>query len=152
MSLDNATVKESNNLLKIVILGVGVWLIPFLFSFLFYTPQGTLLISEGFFNSIMSVVLAFMAALAVIYYFKTVSRDFMKEAVWCGIAWFAISIILDLVILVPMAKLEVAKYFSDIALGYVVIPIMAVLVGMLLNDKHSHSKRIYGQIISSKKD
>ena len=152
MSLDNTNVRESNGWLKILVLGVGLWLIPFLISFLFFTPKGELTISTGFFDSIMVVIGALLTAAFLVYYFKTVSRDFLKQAMYCAVSWFVISIVLDLVTLVSMFKMDLGKYFAEIGLGYLVIPIMALLVGFLLNEKHSHSRKVYGQIISSKKD
>jgi hypothetical protein len=45
-----------------------------------------------------------------------------------GLLWLAINVGLDLLILVPLTKMSLPDYASEIALRYLVVPIMAVAI------------------------
>jgi hypothetical protein len=151
MSLDVYDKKDNSPMIRLFGFGFLVWLIPFLVSFLFYTPQGSPMLSAGFFNSIMSVILGIVTAILLLKYFKHITVNYMAEAIKVGIAWLVMSIVLDLVILLPMAKMEIGKYLTEVGLGYVLIFVIAVFAGYLLEEKGAHSKKIYSQIFSTKK-
>lgn len=151
MSLVNMEKKSNSGLFNLFILGLFVWLIPFVVSFFFYTPQGTPIVGAGFFNSIMSVVLAIVTTAFLLMYFKGISRGFLAEGIKAGIVWIVMSIVLDMIFLVTWAKMDLGMYLTDIALGYAVILIVAVFAGILLEEKSEHSKKLYSQIFSVKK-
>ena len=116
-------------ILKMVLLGILLWLIPFLISFFMYSPEGEPLIDLFLFKSIMIVVGAITGAILLIFYFRKLDKDFLKEGIIVGLTWLVISIILDLVILVPMSGMPVADYFTQIGLRYLTIPAMSIAVG-----------------------
>jgi cytochrome c biogenesis factor len=151
MSLEKMEEREYGNYFRLGLFGFIVWLVPFLVSFLFYTPAGTPIVGVAFFNSIMSVVLCAVVVLMVFHYLKPVTQDFVKEAFNVGIAWLAISVILDVIVLLPMSKMTVYTYVTDVALGYLVIPLVALFAGYLLEEKSHHTKKIFSQIASTKK-
>jgi len=124
-----------NKYLKIILYGFIAWLIPFIVSFLFYTREGKLIIDVRFFKSIMVVVGSITAALLLIYYFKKINKDYFKEGIIVGLIWFIINIVLDLVVLIPMSKMSIPDYFTQIGLGYIVIPVMCIMVGAILANK-----------------
>jgi hypothetical protein len=121
-----------NKYLKNLGYGFLSWLIPFLSSFLFYTREGELTIDIFLFKSIMIVVGSVTAAFLLIFYFKTINADYLKEGAILGLTWFGINILLDLLVLIPMSGMSLGDYFAQIGLRYVVIPVMCITVGAAL--------------------
>lgn len=122
------------NFLMIILFGFIAWLVPFVASFLFYTKDG-LTIDIFLFKSIMIVVGSITAAVLLILYFKRITSHFAREGILVGALWFAINILLDLLILLPMSGMSVAEYFTRIGIGYLSIPAMAIAVGTSLANK-----------------
>ncbi|MFA6065099.1 MAG: hypothetical protein WC746_04625 [archaeon] len=151
MNLEHVDERDNSKYIKLIGFGFLVWLVPFLVSFLFYTPQGVLVTSEAFFNSVMTVTGFIVAGTLLLNYMRLFTVDYLKESIQVGIVWFVISIVLDLVILVPMAKMNLVSYFANIGLGYLVIPMMALFAGYLLEEKVNHNKKIFSQVASTKK-
>lgn len=140
------------NYLKLFGFGFLVWLVPFLVSFLFYTPQGVLVTSDAFFNSVMTVVGFVTISVLLLNYLKSFTVNYLKESIKAGSAWFIMSVLLDVAILVPMAKMNLATYCANIGFGYLVIPMIAIFAGLLLEQKTEHNKKILSQVFSTKKD
>lgn len=115
--------------------GFIAWLVPFLAAFLFYTREGKLTIDILFFKSIMVAVGSATAAFLLISYFKKINADYFKEGIRVGILWFAVNILLDLLILLPMSGMAIPTYFMQIGLGYLAIPAMSIAVGTTLANK-----------------
>ena len=122
-----------NKCIKISLYGFLTWLIPFVISFLFYSKDGQPVIDVFLFKSIMIVVGSGTGATLLVLYFKKIKEHYLKEGIIVGLLWFAINIILDLVVLVPMSDIEIGTYFAQIGLRYLVIPIMSVAIGYLLS-------------------
>ncbi|WP_440951917.1 hypothetical protein [Methanococcoides sp. FTZ1] len=124
-----------NKYVRNVSYGFLEWLIPFAASFLFYTQEGDLTIDIFFFKSIMIVVGSISAAFLLISYFKNIDADYFKEGVIVGLVWFAINILLDLLVLIPISGMSISDYFMQIGLRYIVIPVMTITVGTALEYK-----------------
>ena len=118
-----------------ILYGFLAWLIPFVASFLFYTGEGELSIDIFLFKSIMIVVGTFSAAILLVSYFKNINADYLKEGVIIGLTWLAISILLDLLVLIPMSGMSIADYFAQIGIRYLAIPAMCIAVGAALENK-----------------
>ena len=114
--------------LKVGLFGLLIWLIPFVSGFLFYSPQGQLLINQLVFKSIMVVICSLTGAILLIIHFKKVINKYLVEGIIIGVLWFIINIILDVIILIPMAKMTFPDYLSQIGLSYLIIPIMSITV------------------------
>ena len=52
-----------------------------------------------------------------------------------GLSWFAINLILDIFILIPLMKSNFTDYFMSIGLSYISIPVMSITMGYLLHLK-----------------
>lgn len=124
-----------NKYLKNLSYGLLSWLIPFVTSFLFYTREGELTIDIFLFKSIMIVVGSVTAAFLLISYFKNIGADYFREGVVLGSAWFAINILMDMAVLIPMSGMSVSDYFAQIGLRYLMIPVMCTTVGAALKNK-----------------
>jgi len=151
MNLENVDDKDNGKYVKLLGFGFIVWLVPFIVSFLFYTPQGVLVTSEAFFNSVMTVTGFIVAGTLLLKYMSSFTVNYLKESIQVGLVWLVMSLVLDLVILVPMAKMDLVSYFANIGFGYLVIPMMALFAGYLLEGKTEHNKRIFSQVASTKK-
>lgn len=121
--------------LKNVLFGFIAWLIPFISAFFFYTREGKLIIDQLLFKNIMVVVGSVTGAILLVLYFKKIKTDYLKEGIITGIIWFAVNIVLDLLILIPMSGMPVSTYFTRIGLEYLAIPAMAIAVGAALANK-----------------
>lgn len=128
-----------NFITKNVLLGFLSWLIPFAVSFLFYKPGGELIVPYATFKSTIMVVGVISGCYLLFRYFKSVDSDFIRNGVIVGLSWFAINIILDALILIPMMKSTFADYFMSIGLGYISIPVISITMGYLLSRKVKQS-------------
>ncbi len=126
------TIKKN---LRMIIYGILIWLIPFVVSFFFYTKDGKLAIDIFLFKSIMIVVGTASAAWLLISYFKKVKAGFLREGIVVGAVWLGISIVLDLLVLIPMSGMAISDYFAQIGLRYLAIPAMTIAVGTALANK-----------------
>lgn len=121
-----------NNLVRLLLLGLLVWVVPFLAAFGFYDSTGKLTTSYDLFKSSMIVIATLVAAFGLYRYFRKVNSDFMRQSWTAGLVWLATNILLDMIILIPMVKMEYGYYFESIGLRYLQIPIQCVTVGMVL--------------------
>ncbi len=122
-------------MIKNILLGFLSWLIPFAVSFLFYKPGGELVVPYSTFKSTIMVVGTISGCYLLFRYFKVVDSNFIKHGVIVGFSWFAINILLDSIILVPMMKSTYTDYFMSIGLGYIAIPAISITMGYLLERK-----------------
>ncbi len=122
-------------IVKNIFLGFLSWLIPFAVSFVFYKPGGELIVPYATFKSTIMVVGIIAGCYLLFRYFKFLDNDFIRNGVIVGLSWFAINIILDALILIPIMKTSFSDYFMSIGLSYISIPIISVTIGYLLDRK-----------------
>ena len=120
---------------KNIILGFLSWLIPFAVSFLLYKPGGELVVPYATFKSTIMVVGTISGCYLLVRYFNFVDIDFIKNGVIVGLSWFAINIVFDTLILIPMMKSNFTDYFMSIGVGYFAIPSISIAMGYLLEKK-----------------
>jgi hypothetical protein len=129
------SVMNSKKIFRIVWMGLVIWLIPFVMAFGFYDRSGQLTVSYDLFKSLMIVISSIVGCFAIVRYFKDIQKDFMKEGWIIGVAWLLINWLLDVCILVPMAKMSLEEYVTAIGTRYLQIPVICAAVGMLLQFK-----------------
>jgi len=127
------------NTLRLLLLGLMTWAIPFFAAFFFMDQTGQLSIDMYLFKTIMIIVGGITGAFAIVLYFKKHENRYLNQGVISGLVWFIINVILDLVTLVPMSKMSYSDYFNQIGLRYLMIPIMCIMVGYLLEIKTKKS-------------
>jgi hypothetical protein len=104
-------------------MGFVTWIVPLAISFAFYGKDGQLQIPLGTFKSIMFVSGTAVAVGMLILLFR--NGALVRHAgLVTGIAWLAINIVLDLLVLVAGFGMSLGTYFSTIGLGYLAIPIL----------------------------
>ena len=122
-------------IIRNLLLGFLSWLIPFAVSFLFYKPGGALVVPYATFKSTIMVVGVISGCYLLIKYFNITEGDFIKNGIIVGLSWFAINIILDVVILIPIMKSTFTDYFMSIGIAYFSIPAISIAMGSLLKIK-----------------
>ncbi|MDX2145290.1 MAG: hypothetical protein SFV19_18200 [Rhodospirillaceae bacterium] len=111
----------------IILFGVAVWFVPFVLSFLLYTPEGQPRFSEDLFESVMAVSLAGMTALLSYRLFSRAATVAASGLV-VGLVWLGISVAFDLAAIVAAFDMPLPKYLVDVALSYLMIPAITVAV------------------------
>jgi len=124
-----------NKNVRLIWFGFLSWLIPFVFSFLFYGQDGELNISYDLFKSTMVVVGTLSGVYLLIKYFEKITGNYFRQGAIVGSSWLAINIILDSLILIPMAKINFLTYFTRIGFGYFSILIISLGFGYILAKK-----------------
>lgn len=112
--------------------GFLVWLIPFIVAFLIYPIRTS---NRALFESIMPVVVTICVVFFSVFYFRKVKAGFFKEGILLGVIWFAISLVIDLIMFMPesLMKMSFADYMMDIGLTYLIIPAICIGFGYLLD-------------------
>ena len=116
-----------------LIYGFTVWVIPFVIAFLIFPLRNS---DRPFFESIMPVVVAVDSVIFTVLYFKKVETNFLKEGILLGIVFFAVSVVIDLLMFSkgPMA-MPFLDYTKDIGFTYLLIPAITIGVGYILAKK-----------------
>jgi hypothetical protein len=124
-----------NKYLKIGLFGFLLWLIPFTVSaliFPLYVSQRPL------FESIMPVVIVIWTAFFSIIYLTSKNltvknSSYLREGILIGLAWLFMSIVLDLIVFMegPL-KMSLWDYTTDIAVTYLMIPVITSGFGYLM--------------------
>ena len=124
---------STKKVLVILLYGFLLWLIPFIIAVFFYSRDGQLLIEIFLFKSIMIVSGSITGSIFLILYFKKIIEKYFREGLMIGLIWLALSWILDFIILIPMSKMDIATYFTQIGLRYLIIPIFSMTIGFLMD-------------------
>lgn len=118
---------KTNKTLRLTLLGLLTWIVPFVVSFIFYDRTGNLNVSYGLFKCVMVVVSSFIGMYALAYHLRYISSKLFREAVIAGLTWFFINIFLDIIILIPMSGMSYGQYLTTIGIGYLQIPVIVLL-------------------------
>jgi hypothetical protein len=116
--------------LNILFSGLLVWLIPFLVSIPFYSPQGQPLFDLQVIKAVLIVIGATVGALLALWYLKDIKADFVREGAVLGIAWFIINSALDILVLVVLLQgMDLATWAGQIGIRYLLMPVMTTAMG-----------------------
>lgn len=115
--------------IKLIGFGSLTWLVPFIVAIFFYTADGELAIDKFLFKSLMLVVAGIFNTTLLVLMFRTVTDEYIRTGIIIGLTWLAINIGLDLIVLVGMLDTNLATYFREIGLGYLIIPIISIAMG-----------------------
>lgn len=113
---------------KAVLFGFLIWLLAFVVAIAIFPIRESW---RALFESIMPVVIAIATVAFALMYFRKVQSAFLREAVFVGLLWFVISVVIDLpVMLTGPMQMSVAEYAADIGLTYVIIPVITIGIGL----------------------
>jgi hypothetical protein len=116
----------------LLLFGFLSWLIPFLVSIPFYSPQGVLLVDVFLFKSIMIVVGSTVGTILMVWLFLRIHEGYLREGIAIGFSWLVINWVMDGLVLLPLSRMDVSTYFSQIGIRYLVIPVIAIALGFVL--------------------
>lgn len=123
-----------NKYLKVILSGFLVWLVPFIVSFFIYPLKTS---GNPLFESIMPLFITIIVFWLSYFYLKGIKKDFIKEGVTIGGAWFLISIAIDLVLFLPSSPMQMTftDYMMDIGVTYLMIPVITTGMGYMSQNK-----------------
>ena len=123
-----------NKWVKVALLGLMMWVITFIAGFfafsIFDVETGgplTLLWTSG----IKAFSLTIGLALALFLVYRDTGQDYKRTAWEAGISWYAIILLMDLIVLIGFLGLELEFWFPLILLQFKVL-IIPIVVGYLL--------------------
>jgi hypothetical protein len=129
--------RKMNRYLKVGLFGFFIWLIPFVVSVLIFPLRA---MQRPLFESIMPVVIAIWTVFFAVIYLLGIKSGFQKEGIVIGMAWFFISIFLDLLVFIEgPIKMSLWDYATDIPLTYLMIPTITFGFGYLMEKYSSRS-------------
>jgi hypothetical protein len=110
---------------RVTVAGLLSWLVPFLASFPFFSPDQGLLVPLPLFKSLMVVIGSGVGLALFVWIFRRIPI-IRGAGLAIGLYWLLINWVLDIAILVPMSGSDIGTWFTDIGLRYLVIPMMGV--------------------------
>jgi hypothetical protein len=113
-----------------LMLGFLSWLVPFAFSFLLIDRTGQPVVPQPLFKSLMVVIGGGVGCYLLVVAFGRI-RPNWRTGLALGCSWLAINLAADMLILVPLAKMSIDGYLQDIGLRYLLLPIIAVAIGVV---------------------
>ena len=119
---------------RVVGYGVLLWALPFAISFVLFGIRET---NRALFESMISVVGVSLAVAAAVYYFRDIRAPDIRVGLVLGLAWLAISVIIDLPIFLGVFRMSLVDYGTDIALTYLAFP--AITTGVALAQRRGSS-------------
>jgi hypothetical protein len=122
--------------LRITLLGLVSWLVPFVLSFLFFDRTGQPVAPQPLFKSVMVVVFGGLGTWLMVMAFRKLIPT-LRSGLTLGCYWLLINIILDLVILVPVTRMPVLTYVYDIGLRYLLIPVIGAGIGAVASQSRT---------------
>ena len=109
---------------RAILLGILVWLIPFVVAVLAFPLKTNW---RSLFESIMPLTLAIVVVSCAGLYFRRYPAQHLREGLVLGLVWLAISIAIDLpLMLSPPINYTLTEYAADIGLTYLMIPVITV--------------------------
>jgi hypothetical protein len=123
---------------KAFLFGFMIWLIPFIVAFIAFPLKESW---RSLFESIMPLTLSIVVVACAVRYFSRVKSASLREGVWLGILWFGISVVIDLpLMLSPPVNYTLVEYAADIALTYLMMPVITVGVALTASRQTHESK------------
>ena len=106
---------------KLLLFGFLLWLTVFISSFVIFPLKSS---NPPLFETLITIFLVLFTVIASHLYFSKSLLN-VNKAIYTGITWMIVNIIIDLPLFSfgPMKK-DIADYFTDIGLTYIIIPII----------------------------
>lgn len=120
-----------NKYLKLLLLGLLPWAIPFLASFMVWDVAANVpSISLPWFYTLMSFTGVIGFVLAAYPYFKNIKQNSVAEGWTVGIIWYIEMVLLDMIFLIWLMQMPLTDYYH-VFFGYLNVIIMSATIGYL---------------------
>jgi hypothetical protein len=108
-------------------LGILVWLVPFVVSFLVFPFHDSW---RALFESVMAVAVSAVAVWFGLLYLRRLPAPGLMDGVLIGLLWWLMCVAIDLPLVSagPM-EMTLVEYLADIGLTYVTIPVITAGLG-----------------------
>jgi hypothetical protein len=115
---------------KALLFGALIWLVVFGTAVVIFPIHES---ARPLFESIMPVAIAIATVFFADRYFRSVQRDFIREGLFLGLVWMAVNVAIDVPLMLSPSPMQMTPgdYVSDIALTYLMIPIITTGIGMV---------------------
>ena len=122
-----------NKSVKLVLLGLMIWLIKFIVGGLIFVISGEEASLNGILwtNSVQAFFIAMGLALALFLVYRDKEQDYKSTAWKAGITWYVVLLLMDLIVLVGILGLKLGLWFPLIFSDFEVL-IIPIIVGYLL--------------------
>ena len=122
-----------NKRVKIVLLGLMIWVIKFIAGGIGFAIAGenASSIEIIWIMGIEAFVVVIGLALALFLVYRDKGQDYKRTAWEAGISWYVILLLMDLIVLIGLLGLELKFWFPLILLNFKVL-IIPIVVGYLL--------------------
>jgi glucan phosphoethanolaminetransferase (alkaline phosphatase superfamily) len=108
--------------------GFLIWLVPFVASIPFFSPEGVLQINFWLYKAVMAVVL--LATCVLVFRWLYHRRPAWRaRAVWIGVGAAAVSVVLDLLTIVLLIGMPLPAYAAQVLPVYSLIVIVSAWIG-----------------------
>ena len=123
-----------NKILKKLLLGLIIWVIPFAASFFVWDVANNMpSVSYPWFYALMGFTGAVGFAIAACLYFRKIKNP-VKEGWMTGLTWYIELLVLDLIVLVGLMGMSFSGFYH-LFLTYLSPFALAVAVGYVLKNK-----------------
>src|SRR5262245_63304767 len=110
---------------KAISFGLMIWLIPFIVAFIAFPLKQSW---RSLFESVMALTLSIVVVACAVRYFSRLKSASLGEGIRLGILWFAISVVIDLpLMLPPPINYTLVEYAADIGLTYLMMPTITIM-------------------------
>ncbi len=124
-----------NKRVKIVLLGLMIWVITFIAGFFIFAIFGAEVdgppIEVMWINGISAFFLVIGLALALFLVYRDKGQDYKRTAWEAGIAWYVIILLMNLIVVVGLLGVKLGFWFPSILTDSTVL-IIPIVVGYLL--------------------
>ena len=127
-------IANMNKRVKIVLLGLMIWVITFIAGFFIFVIFDTEAGDPGvwaWISGIKEFSIGIGLALALFLVYRDKGQNYKRTAWEAGIAWYVILLLMDLIVLIGLFGLELEFWFPLI-FTYFAVAIIPIVVGYLL--------------------
>ncbi len=129
-------------LYKFLLVAFLCWLVPFVVSLPFFSPEGQLLINFWFFKAIMVSFLILTTFLLLRWFYRRTALPTTNSAplTLIGIGILVINILLDSISILQLKPMPLAAYTSEIAWIYLLFIPLSLLTGRAKKEAVHHGR------------
>ncbi|MBI5264774.1 MAG: hypothetical protein HY852_23510 [Bradyrhizobium sp.] len=95
------------------------------------------------FKAVMAMLGSLVGGAFAGYYFLSIERDYLREAIVTAVTWIVVNWLLDVVALLPFTHQTLPQYFMEIGIEYLGMFGPVIAIGYLLEKKAAGKPGVY---------